>query len=115
MVKKEYSDKNGSVNITLKILGGKWKILILYCLMDGTQRFNEIRRFMPEVSQRMLTNQLRELEEDKIIERKIYAQVPPKVEYSLTPIGIATKPMLEQLEKWGTCYKMKRENMLLNK
>jgi DNA-binding HxlR family transcriptional regulator len=97
------------VNATLKVLSGKWKILILYYLCDGTKRFNELRRLIPNVTQRMLTNQLRELEDDKIIIRKVYAQVPPKVEYSLTEIGKTLTPILAQLEKWGTCYVKKRQ------
>lgn len=101
-------DNNCPVGVVLKILGGKWKTLILYSLLDGTKRFNELRRIMPTVTQRMLTNQLRELEQDKIITRKIYAQVPPKVEYSLTETGWDLQPILEQLESWGKCYIAKR-------
>ncbi len=69
--------------------------------MDGTKRFNELRRLMPEVTQRMLTRQLRELEDCAIIERKVYAQVPPKVEYSLTVLGKSLDSILDVLHKWG--------------
>lgn len=92
------------VGATIKVLSGKWKILILFSLSQGTKRFNALRREIPEVTQRMLTNQLRELESDKIIRRKVYAEVPPKVEYSLTPIGETLKPVLEQLKRWGQSY-----------
>lgn len=97
-------DENCPVGVILKILGGKWKTLIIHTLLDGTKRFNELRRIMPNVTQRMLTNQLRELEVDQIITRKVYAEVPPKVEYSLTQIGKALEPILAQLESWGACY-----------
>lgn len=97
-------DDNCPVRVILKILGGKWKTLIVYALFDGTKRFNELRRIIPDITQRMLTNQLRELERDKIIIRKIYTQVPPKVEYSLTSIGEALSPILNKLEAWGVCY-----------
>ncbi|HVV67474.1 MAG TPA: winged helix-turn-helix transcriptional regulator [Gammaproteobacteria bacterium] len=96
-----------NINATLKILTGKWKILILYSLYEGTKRFGELRRLIPKVTQRMLTNQLRELEEDRIIQRKVYAEVPPRVEYSLTDIGMTLKPVLIELKRWGACYIMK--------
>jgi DNA-binding HxlR family transcriptional regulator len=100
------------VSVILKILGGKWKTLIIYTLLDGTKRFNELRRTMPEVTQRMLTNQLKELEADYIINRKVYAEVPPKVEYSLTEIGIMLKPIMGELESWGACYIKKRKCLM---
>lgn len=77
--------------------------MILYHLKE-TRRFNELQKLMPKITQRMLTKQLRELEADKIISRKIYAQVPPKVEYSLTEIGKTLSSVLIELEKWGTMY-----------
>ena len=103
MAKPIYDD-NCPVSIILKIIGGKWKTLIVHTLLDGTKRFNELKRIMPNVTQRMLTNQLRELETDRVITRQVYAEVPPKVEYSLTEIGYALKPILEQLKSWGACY-----------
>ena len=96
--------QNCPIGATLKILSGKWKVLILFSLYDGTKRFNELRREIPNITQRMLTNQLRELEEDKIINRKVYPEVPPKVEYSLTDIGKTLGPVFERLKTWGECY-----------
>lgn len=90
-----------SVEATISLMDGKWKCVILFHLLNGTVRFNEIRRRIPEVTQRMLTNQLRELEADGLIERKVYAQVPPKVEYSLSPLGRSLEPVLLALKKWG--------------
>ncbi len=103
-MKKSLLDSTCPIGATIKIIGGKWKILILFSLNQGTKRFNELRREMPGVTQRMLTNQLRELEADKIISRKIYAEVPPKVEYALTDIGKTLNPVLDALQKWGQCY-----------
>ena len=75
------------VEAALDIIGGKWKSIILFRVLEETRRFNELRKLLPKVTQRMLTNQLRELERDGLIERKIYPQVPPKVEYSITDLG----------------------------
>lgn len=86
---------------TLNLIGGKWKGMILFHLMSGTLRFNEIRRHLNSVTQRMLTNQLRELEADGFITRKVYAQVPPKVEYSLTEHGRSLEPIISALKVWG--------------
>jgi len=84
------------------VVGGKWKAVILFRLMEGgTRRFNELRRLLPNVTQRMLTNQLRELERDGLVRRKIYPQVPPKVEYSLTDLGKTLAPALRELRSWG--------------
>jgi DNA-binding HxlR family transcriptional regulator len=95
---------NAAINSTIKILSGKWKILILFALCSKTRRFNELRRLIPDVTQRMLTAQLRELEKAEIIERKIYPQIPPKVEYSLSSIGKTLTPVLIHLKKWGADY-----------
>lgn len=90
-----------AVEAAISLIDGKWKSVVLYHLLDGTMRFNELRRQIPGVTQRMLTNQLRELEEDGLIERKVYAQVPPKVEYSLSPLGRSIEPILLALKDWG--------------
>jgi DNA-binding HxlR family transcriptional regulator len=95
------------IETTLDVLGGKWKGMVLHRLLHGTLRFNEIRRLLPRVTQRMLTRQLRELERDGIIRRRIYAEVPPKVEYSLTPFGLSLKPILLMMEDWGQQYQHK--------
>ena len=89
------------VTATLDVLGGKWKPIILWLLSTGTRRFSEIRRNLPGITQKMLTQQLRELEGDGIIHREVYPQVPPKVEYSLTDKGWTLGPILEQMAIWG--------------
>ena len=89
------------VEATLEVIGGKWKGVILYHLMTETIRFNELRRLMPEITQRMLTKQLRELEADKLISRKVYPEVPPKVEYSMTEHGKTLAPVIKALRAWG--------------
>lgn len=96
------------VESTLDVIGGKWKGIILYHLISGTKRFNEFRRLMPGLTQRMLTLQLRELEEDGVVHREVYPVVPPKVEYSLTEFGMTLKPIIMLMQEWGTQYeKMK--------
>ena len=90
-----------AVEATLRLIDGKWKGVILYHLMEGTLRFNEIRRRLTNVTQRMLTNQLREMEADGLIARKVYAEVPPKVEYSLTARGRYLEPVIRELKTWG--------------
>jgi DNA-binding HxlR family transcriptional regulator len=90
-----------SVRSALSVIGGKWKPVIARYLMLGTKRFGELRKCMPEATQKMLTQQLRELEGDGIIDRKVYHQVPPKVEYSLTTYGKTLRPVLHALCKWG--------------
>lgn len=92
------------VEAALEILGGKWKGLILFHLGSDTRRFNELRRLIPDISQRMLTKQLRELEADQIVHRKIFQEIPPKVEYSLTDFGMTLEPVLKALHDWGFEY-----------
>jgi DNA-binding HxlR family transcriptional regulator len=95
------------VETTLDVIGGKWKGIILYQLLDGTRRFNEFRRLNPGITQFMLTLQLRELERDGIIHREIYKEVPPKVEYSLTDFGRTLEPVIMSMKAWGESYKMR--------
>ena len=95
-----------AVEATLQFIDGKWKGVILYHLLDGTLRFNEIRRRLPNVTQRMLTNQLRELESDGLLHRAVFAEVPPKVEYSLTPRGRTLEPVILALKAWGDAHAM---------
>jgi DNA-binding HxlR family transcriptional regulator len=100
-------DTQGSecpIETTLDILGGKWKGMALHRLLTGTTRFNELRRAMPGITQRMLTRQLRELERDGVIQRRVYAEVPPKVEYSLTAFGMTLGPILHAMNEWGERY-----------
>jgi DNA-binding HxlR family transcriptional regulator len=89
------------VRAALSVIGGKWKPVIARYLVLGTRRFGELRKLMPDATQKMLTQQLRELESDGVIARKVYHQVPPKVEYSLTAYGRTLRPVLNELCKWG--------------
>ena len=101
---KKYDCNFGcSVEAAIEAVGGKWKAVIIYHLKT-TKRFNELEKLIPTVTQRMLTKQLRELEQDGIVFRKVYAEVPPKVEYSLTDFGLTVKPVLKALEEWGNIY-----------
>lgn len=93
-----------AVEATLQFIDGKWKGVILWHLLGGTLRFNGLRRLLPSVTQRMLTIQLRELEADGLVTRRIYAEVPPKVEYSLTEHGRTLEPVLSTLKAWGDQY-----------
>lgn len=95
------------VETTLDVIGGKWKGIILYQLLNGTKRFNEFRRLNPGITQFMLTLQLRELERDGIIHREIYKEVPPRVEYSLTDFGRTLEPIIMSMKAWGESYKVR--------
>ena len=104
MTQKKY---NISVEATLEVIGGKWKTVILCHLTHGKKRTSELRRLMPGITQKMLTQQLRELEEDGIINRIAYNQVPPKVEYELTEYGWSLKEVLDLLCSWGASHIIK--------
>jgi DNA-binding HxlR family transcriptional regulator len=92
------------VEAALDVIGGKWKGIVLYHLKGGPMRFNELRRQIPGVTQRMLTRQLRELERDRVIRRKVYPEVPPKVEYSLETMGESLIPLMTALAEWGVAH-----------
>lgn len=94
-----------AVETTLELIDGKWKGVALFHLLDNTLRFNELRRRAPAVTQRVLTKQLRELERDGLIIRTVYAEVPPRVEYRLSPLGETLRPIIVALKAWGTTYK----------
>jgi len=104
LVKKDSYEKC-PVETSLDALAGKWKILILWYLRSQTLRFNEIQKKLPQVTQKMIIQKLRELEDDGLVHREVYPVVPPKVEYSLTPYGETLKPILKQLYLWGEIHK----------
>jgi DNA-binding HxlR family transcriptional regulator len=113
----ETEQESCAVEQTIALLGSKWKLLILRELFTGTKRFGELSRNVHGISQKMLTQQLRQLEDDKLVQRRVYAEVPPRVEYSLTEIGKSLSPILDAMHKWGAKYMMrngtsgkKREN-----
>lgn len=97
------------VETTLTLIGDKWKVLILRDLMGGTKRFGELKRSIGGVSQKVLTAQLRDMEGNGLVNRKAYAEVPPKVEYSLTQLGQSLKPILDAMQSWGEEYKKSSE------
>lgn len=105
-----FANKQALINECLEvysatIIGGQWTLAICCYLINGKLRFGELRNYLPNITERMLSLQLRKLEENKIVKRTIYAEVPPKVEYELTEIGIELKPVILELEKWGKKHK----------
>lgn len=95
------------VETTLTLIGDKWKVLILRDLLPGTKRFGELKKSIGKVSQKVLTAQLRDMEQNGLVHRKVYPEVPPRVEYSLTPLGKSLKPILDAMRNWGQEYKAK--------
>ncbi len=93
------------VETTLMLIGNKWKVLILRDLMPGTKRFGELKKSIGSVSQKVLTAQLRDMENNGLVNRKVYAEVPPRVEYSLTDLGRSLEPILDAMRNWGEDYK----------
>lgn len=90
---------------TLTLVGSKWKVLIIRDLLDGPRRFGELRKSVGDVSQKVLTAQLRSMEEDGLVSRTVFPEVPPHVEYALTPLGMSLSPVIDALGSWGTSYK----------
>ena len=109
------NQKNGQalplcpVETTLLLIGSKWKVLILRDLIDGKKRFGELKRSVGSVSQKVLTAQLREMEADGLVKRTVFAEVPPRVEYELTALGLTLKPILESLWNWGEAYQARQK------
>lgn len=99
---KDFNPFNCPVTHFLNVIGGKWKIMIIYGISKNCNRFSLLQKALPHISKQMLVNQLRELEEDKIIDRIIYAEIPPRVEYSLTELGKSILPVVAEMQKWGT-------------
>lgn len=97
------------VETTLTLISDKWKVLILRDLLPGTKRFGELKKSIGHVSQKVLTAQLRQMEQRGLVNRKVYAEVPPKVEYSLTDVGYSLKPILDAMWTWGEEYQKKME------
>ena len=97
------------VETTLTLIGDKWKVLILRDLLPGTKRFGELKRSIGNISQKVLTAQLRDMEEKGLVSRKVYAEVPPRVEYTLTELGYSLSPILDAMKAWGENYKSKNE------
>lgn len=95
------------VETTLMLISDKWKVLILRDLMPGTKRFGELKKSIGHVTQKVLTAQLREMEASGLLTRTVYAQVPPRVDYTLTELGYSLKPILDAMGAWGTAYKEK--------
>ncbi|HEY4903470.1 MAG TPA: helix-turn-helix domain-containing protein [Candidatus Sulfotelmatobacter sp.] len=98
------------VKLTADVIGGKWKPSILFYLESGTKRFGELRKRIPGLTKKMLTQHLRDLERDQVVHRKVYAVVPPKVEYSLTRHGESLKPILKLMSAWGTKHRARYGN-----
>ncbi|HIC97640.1 MAG TPA: transcriptional regulator [Aquificaceae bacterium] len=92
------------VELVIELISGKWKLLILRELMGGTRRFSQLQRAIPGITQKMLTKQLRELENSGLVQRKVYAEVPPKVEYSLTELGESLEDIFSAMHRWGERY-----------
>jgi DNA-binding HxlR family transcriptional regulator len=92
------------VEITLDVIGGKWKCVILWWLSQGTKRFNELKNLIPGITQKILTERLRELEQDGLVKRQVYAEAPPRVEYSLTQRGKSLGPITDLMCQWGKTY-----------
>ncbi|AXE18477.1 transcriptional regulator [Runella rosea] len=101
---KDFNPNNCPVVYSLNKIGNKWKLLILHYIKQGNNRYSTLQKVIPDISRQTLTNQLRELEDDGILERIIYPQIPPKVEYKLTEMGNSLQPIIHEMSKWGLQY-----------
>ena len=97
------------VEITMSLIGDKWKVLIVRDLLTGTKRFGELKKSVTGISQKVLTSNLRQMEASGLVKRKVYSEVPPRVEYSLTKTGLSLKPILDSMVKWGNEYREKQK------
>lgn len=98
------------VETTLMLISDQWKVLIIRDLLDGTKRFGELKKSVGDISQKVLTANLRSMEECGLLTRKVFPEVPPRVEYTLTETGYSLKPVLDAMMEWGTAYKQKSSN-----
>lgn len=106
---RKYNWKTGcDVEATLSVIGGRWKPILVCHLLSGRKRFGELRRLTPNATERMITLQLRELEADGVLDRHVYAEVPPRVEYELTDYGRTLEPILVQMQAWGRDFKARQ-------
>lgn len=109
-----FDENSCPVTATMKVLGGKWKpILINAIYLTAPARFGELKRSVTGITQSMLTQQLRELEDDGLINRKIYAEIPPRVEYTLTEFGLTLSPIMQSMAEWGKEYRLNKQNSIL--
>ena len=97
------------VEITMGLIGEKWKVLIISDLLTGKKRFGELKKSVTGITQKVLTNNLRQMEASGLVKRKVYAEVPPRVEYSLTETGLSLKPVLDSMVEWGNDYREKQK------
>lgn len=114
MIEFRNTEYHCHMELTLELIGGKWKSLILWHIGDNTIRFGNLKKCLPRITQKMLTQQLRELEQDGLVNRFVYTQVPPKVEYSLTAAGKTIMPVLEIMSQWGADYINNRQEPMGN-
>ena len=104
MIKAKAVQPECPVETAMLLISNKWKIFVLYELLGGTKRFNELLRNIPAISQKVLTQNLRSMEQDGLVRRRVFAEVPPRVEYSLSELGGTLNPVIEALNKWGAQY-----------
>lgn len=116
-IKKErkmvFDENSCPVTATMQVLGGKWKAILINAIyLTSPARFGELKRSVKGITQSMLTQQLRELEDDGLISRKIYAEIPPRVEYTLTEFGLTLSPIMQSMAKWGEEFRMKKQKLV---